>query len=97
MPVCLRDKQRRKPARQEAMRTGHQIRAVKTVTKHDRSPKPEALLTVREVAELDGCSEKTVRRAIGAGLLDVVRVGPAGRLVRIEPSAHRAYRRRQRH
>lgn len=64
------------------------------MTKHDRSPKPEALLTVREVAELDGCSEKTVRRAIEAGMLEIVRVGPSGRLVRIEPTAHRAYRRR---
>jgi excisionase family DNA binding protein len=60
------------------------------------NPCPTKLLTVHEVAELDGCSEKTVRRAIDAGLLDVVRVGPAGRLVRIEPSAHRAYRRMQR-
>jgi excisionase family DNA binding protein len=61
--------------------------------KSDRHLKSEALLTVREVAELDNCSEKTVRRAIAAGLLDVVRVGPGGRLVRIEPAAHRAYRR----
>ena len=61
--------------------------------KSDRHLKSEALLTVREVAELDNCSEKTVRRAIAAGLLEVVRVGPGGRLVRIEPAAHRAYRR----
>ncbi len=60
-----------------------------------RLAEPEQLLTVREVAELDGCSEKTVRRAIAAGLLDVVRIGPRGHLVRIEPSAHRAYRRAQ--
>ena len=53
---------------------------------------PEQLLTVTQVAELDNCSEKTVRRAIDAGLLDVVRLGPGGRLVRIEPAAHRAYR-----
>lgn len=58
--------------------------------------KAEVLMSVREVAELDGCSEKTVRRAIAAGLLDVVRVGPGGRLIRIEPSAHRAYRRTHR-
>ena len=62
--------------------------------KSDRHLKSEALLTVREVAELDNCSEKTVRRAIEAGLLDVVRVGPGGRLVRIEPAAHLAYRQR---
>ncbi|SDE73524.1 DNA binding domain-containing protein, excisionase family [Ruegeria marina] len=53
------------------------------------------LLTVKEVAQLDNCSEKTVRRAIAAGLLDVIRVGPGGRLIRIDPSAHAAYRRAQ--
>jgi excisionase family DNA binding protein len=51
-----------------------------------------ALLTVKNVAALDNCSEKTVRRAIDAGLLAVIRVGPGGRLVRIDPAAHRAYR-----
>lgn len=62
------------------------------MAKSERGPKTEQLLTVPEVAALDGCSEKTVRRAIDAGLLDVVRVGPSGRLVRIDPAAHRAYR-----
>lgn len=62
------------------------------MAKSERFLKSEALLTVREVAALDGCSEKTVRRAIAAGLLEVVRVGPGGRLVRIDPAAHRAYR-----
>ena len=57
-------------------------------------PKPGPLLTVREVAELDNCSEKTVRRAIDAGLLKVVRIGPSGHSVRIDPAAHRAYRQR---
>lgn len=38
---------------------------------------PRSLLTVREVAELDGCSDKTVRRAIAAGLLEVIRIDPA--------------------
>ena len=51
-----------------------------------------ALMTVKEVAALDNCSEKTVRRTIDTGLLAVVRVGPGGRLVRIDPAAHRAYR-----
>ncbi|AXC51054.1 DNA-binding protein [Paracoccus suum] len=51
------------------------------------------LLTVKQVAELDSCSEKTVRRAIDAGLLDAMRVGVSGRLLRIHPDAHRAYRR----
>jgi excisionase family DNA binding protein len=50
------------------------------------------LLTVKDVAQLDSCSEKTVRRAITAGLLEVVRVGPGGRLLRIDPAAHAAYR-----
>jgi excisionase family DNA binding protein len=62
------------------------------MAKNERGPKTEQLLTVRQVAALDGCSEKTVRRAIAAGLLEVVRVGPGGRLVRIDPAAHRAYR-----
>lgn len=53
---------------------------------------PRHLLMVKEVAELDGCSEKTVRRAIAAGLLEAIRVGPGGRLVRIDPAAHAAYR-----
>jgi len=51
------------------------------------------LLTVKEVAAADNVSEKTVRRAIVAGLLDVIRVGPGGRLIRIHPDAHAAYRR----
>jgi excisionase family DNA binding protein len=50
------------------------------------------LLTVKDVAQLDSCSEKTVRRAITAGLLEAVRVGPGGRLLRIDPAAHAAYR-----
>ena len=53
-----------------------------------------ALLTVRDVAELDRCSEKTVRRAIAAGLLEVIQVGPGGRLLRIDPAAHELYRQR---
>lgn len=57
-----------------------------------KSNRPRALLTVKQVAELDNCSEKTVRRAIDAGLLEVLRVGPHGRLIRIDPAAHAAYR-----
>lgn len=53
----------------------------------------EALLTVPDIALLDRCSEKTVRRAIDAGLLQALRVGPGGRLLRITPGAHQAYRR----
>lgn len=51
------------------------------------------LKTVRDVAAEDQVSEKTVRRAIEAGLLDVIRVGPGKRLIRIHPDAHTAYRR----
>jgi excisionase family DNA binding protein len=63
----------------------------------DTSPKNYAdddrtLLTFRQIATLDGCSEKTVRRAITAGLLQAIRVGPGGRLLRVSKSAHKAYR-----
>ena len=57
-------------------------------------PKFDPLLTIKQVALLDNCSEKTVRRAIEAGLLPAVRVGPSGRLLRVDPAAHRAYRQR---
>jgi excisionase family DNA binding protein len=57
-----------------------------------KTDEPARLLTVRDVAELDNVSEKTVRRAIAAGLLEVVRPGPGNRLVRIEPRALEAYR-----
>ncbi len=57
------------------------------------TPPGEKLLTVKDVASLDRCSEKTVRRAIENGLLAAIRVGPTGRLLRIEPAAHAAYRR----
>lgn len=59
---------------------------------HRKIDAPRTLLTVKDVAELDSCSEKTVRRAIAAGLLEAVRVGPGGRLLRIDPAAHAAYR-----
>ncbi|OSQ54467.1 hypothetical protein MCRY_21145 [Marivita cryptomonadis] len=52
------------------------------------------LKTVKQVALEDNVSEKTVRRAISAGLLEVLRVGPGGRLIRIHPAQHEAYRRR---
>jgi excisionase family DNA binding protein len=58
--------------------------------------RPTVLLTVPEVAELDSVSVKTVRRAIASGLLEVVRIGPSGRLIRIDPAAHAAYRRAHR-
>jgi excisionase family DNA binding protein len=52
----------------------------------------DPLLTVQEVALLDHCSEKTVRRAIAAGQLRALRVGPGGHLIRIDPADHAAYR-----
>ena len=64
------------------------------------NPKPadvdSTLLTVQEVAELDRCSVKTVRRAIDAGILQALRIGPGERLLRVTRQAHAAYRRAQR-
>ena len=57
-----------------------------------RGTSPDVLLTVREVADLDRCSEKTVRRAIAAGSLPSIRVGADRRLVRIRKADHAAYR-----
>jgi len=57
-----------------------------------KTDQPRHLMTVKKVAELDGCSEKTVRRAIATGLLEAIRVGPGGRLLRIDPAAHAVYR-----
>jgi excisionase family DNA binding protein len=57
-----------------------------------KTDQPRHLMTVKEVAALDHCSEKTVRRAIAAGLLEAIRVGPGGRLLRIDPAALAAYR-----
>ncbi|MDO8985961.1 DNA-binding protein [Cypionkella sp.] len=56
----------------------------------------DTLLTVAQVALLDACSEKTVRRAIDVGLLQALRVGPGGRLLRVTQGAHAIYRRAQR-
>ena len=57
-----------------------------------KTDQPRHLMTVKKVAELDDCSVKTVHRAIAAGLLEVIRLGPGGRLIRIDPAAHAAYR-----
>jgi len=54
------------------------------------------LLTIQEIATLDRCSEKTVHRAIKAGLLQALRVGPGGRLLRVTQQAHETYRKAQR-
>ena len=61
-------------------------------TKTYKTTVQRKLLTVKEVAALDNCSEKTVRRAIAMGLLDVIRAGPGSRLLRIDPASHAAYR-----
>lgn len=58
----------------------------------DRADEGARLLKVSDVAELDNVSEKTVRRAIDANQLKVIRVGPGKRLIRIHPDAHAAYR-----
>lgn len=52
----------------------------------------DELLTVGDVARLDNCSEKTVRRAISAGLLATIRIGPGGRAIRVTRAAHQRYR-----
>lgn len=62
-------------------------------TNKDKAEAAVRLLTVRDVAELDQVCTKTVRRAIAEGRLTVVRVGPKGRLIRVHPAAHAAYRR----
>jgi len=71
---------------------------MKKVAKAPPKPLPKSdldeasLLTVKEVATLDRCSEKTVRRAIDAGLLQAIRIGPGGRLLRVTRVAHQTYR-----
>jgi excisionase family DNA binding protein len=67
----------------------------KPKTKPKNTDEQMRLLTVKQVAELDGTSEKTVRRAIDAGLLPILRVGPARRAIRIHPNDHAIYRRGQ--
>ena len=59
-------------------------------------PRPadlERLLTVREVADLEAVSEKTIRRRIAAGELAALRSGP--RELRIRPQDLRASRLRR--
>lgn len=62
------------------------------MTQGNRGTPIERLLTIKEVAERDACSEKTVRRAIEAGRLEALRLGPDQKLIRITPEAHRRYR-----
>ena len=58
-----------------------------------KSPPEDPLKSIKQVAYEDDTSEKTVRRAIDAGLLEVIRLGPKGRILRVHPDAHAAYRR----
>lgn len=49
-----------------------------------QAPAPEALtLTYRAAAKLIGCSEWTIRRAVAAGQLPVVKVGSRNRIPRL--------------
>lgn len=52
----------------------------------------DRLYTVAEIARLDGCSTRTVRRSIAMSLLDALRIGPGGRCLRITQAAHQRYR-----
>ncbi len=73
--------------------TGVTTMAVKPISKTSSA---EELLTIKQVAQRDHCSEKTVRRAIAAGYLEAIRVAPGNRLLRVHPNAHEAYRKAQR-
>lgn len=53
-------------------------------------------MTLADVAELDRTSVRTTRRAVAAELLEVLRVGPGGRLIRVTPEAYAAHRQRLR-
>ena len=61
-----------------------------------KSSSADELLTVKDIAQRDQCSEKTVRRAIKADKLQALRVGPGGRLLRVTQLAHETYRKAQR-
>ena len=59
-----------------------------------KATEAEPCLTIPEVSEVLRCSEKTVRRAIEAGLLKAIRIGPGAKLIRVRVSDHEAYRTR---
>ncbi len=61
-----------------------------------KSNTADELLTVKEIAALDRCSEKTVRRAIKTGLLQALHIGPGVRILRVTKQAHETYRKAQR-
>ncbi len=62
------------------------------MTQRMSTTRTRPLLTIAEIAERDRCSVKTVRRAIAAGLLESIRIGPGGRAIRISEEAHLLYR-----
>ncbi len=51
------------------------------------------LLTIAEVAELEGVSQKTIHRRIRKGELPIIRDGV---LIRVEPADYEAWRRARR-
>lgn len=53
----------------------------------------QRLLTIAEVAELEGVSQKTIHRRIRKGELPIIRDGV---LIRIEPADYEAWRRARR-
>ena len=67
-----------------------------TKTKTPRADAQPPSMTLQEVAELERCSVKTVRRAIKAGLLQAYHSGPGGRLLRVTRAAYEAYLKAQR-
>lgn len=51
----------------------------------------DRLLRVDDVAERLQCSTKSVRRSISNGDLEAVRIGPAGRSIRVTEQAFAVY------
>lgn len=62
------------------------------MTKKSESDDLERLLTVREVAEYENVSAKTITRRIASGELPALRTGCNGRAWRICPRDLRAWR-----
>ena len=52
------------------------------------------LMTIPDIAQLERTSVRTTRRAIKAGLIEVIRIGPKGHLIRVTQEAYQAYRQR---
>lgn len=67
---------------------------IKTIKPLAEANRPS--LTLREIAVLESCSVKTVRRAIAANVLQAYRSGSGGRLLRVTWADFDAYRRANR-